>query len=121
MSTSQDCTTKTPRYCRICGDVRVVWSREPSGAACLECPECHHSVEPSTVEYSTLAEPRRPRATLRRKLHAEALEVARELCQRQASEDWSEPRNVAYRAALIIADATLDRDPAQLRRLLEVA
>jgi hypothetical protein len=112
-----DCTT--PRYCRICGDVAVEPAVEPCGEPCLQCPQCGHSVMPSSVEYSTLAEPRRPRQTLRRKLASEALEVARELCAQQA-ENWDERRQVTYRAVLVVIDALQARNPEELRRLVEV-
>lgn len=119
MATTANCTTPV-RYCLICGDVPVQWGEEPCGAACLECPNCGHSVQPATIEYSTLATPRKPRQTLRRRLHREALDVADEICAMQTSEDWSERRHVAFKAALIVADALNGRNPAELRRLLEV-
>lgn len=119
MSTSLNSTTPV-RYCRICGDVPVVWGVEPCGEACLECPQCGHSVQPATIEYSTLAAPRKLRQTLRRRTRAEALDVARELCLRQTGDDWSERRHVAFKAALLVADAMADRNPAALRQLLEV-
>lgn len=112
-----DCTTP-PRYCRICGDVAVASALEPCGEPCLQCPACGHSVMPSSVEYSTLAEPRRPRQTLRRALTVEALEVCRALCERQAVE-WDAIRAGQYQAALVFVDALRERNAGELRRLLE--
>ena len=119
MSTSTDCTT--PRYCRICGDVTLVAAVEPCGAPCLQCPDCSHSVMLETVEYSTLAAPRRPRQTLRRKLHAEALEVAETLNSRQSTADWSERRHGQVETLLVVLNALQCNSPAHLRQLLEVA
>ncbi len=120
MSTSHDCTTFTLRYCLRCS-TELNSGMTPAGEPTLECPCCLHCVALSTVAESTLEAPRTLRQTLRRRMHAEALEVARELSSRQTVEDFSERRQVAFSAVMIVIDALQARDADQLRRLLEVA
>lgn len=102
-------TTSTARFCRYC-DGRMLPATEPSGAPCLECERCTHSVELDSLPFSCLLKPAAGRGSLRRKQMGELMGAAR----RTSARPNATARDLAIAKGLMLAARYISGDKSAL-------